>query len=171
MKHLIHFFPLTSQQKYYYAQLNWLKKLLLHTYATTNIVQFRISYFLVHNARIFSSIVHQNFLRPGNVLIAKDMDTPLTSVLIKCCVYRISTIWLQMPIEESKYVDTESSAKLATDLEVDDLIFLPASDIKALNSHNYKEWLRPSTLVVSFAYLLLKYHENPMTDGAKRRFL
>lgn len=44
-----------------------------------------------------------------------------------------------MPIEESKYVDTESSAKLATDLEVDDLIFLPASDIKALNSHNYKE--------------------------------
>lgn len=75
-----------------------------------------------------------------------------------------------MPIEESKYVDTESSAKLATDLEVD-LIFLPASDIKALNSHNYKECLRPCTSVVSFAYLLLKYHENLMTDGAKRRFL
>lgn len=76
-----------------------------------------------------------------------------------------------MPIEESDtdisaygslgntIVETESSTELVKSLEVDDLIFLSVPTARTLNSHVHEECIRPNTLVVSLAYLLLKYRE------------
>lgn len=51
-------------------------------------------------------------------------------------------------------VETESSAYLVMDPEVDNLIFLPEPTIEALHSHAHEACLRPNIHVVSFAYLL-----------------